>query len=79
MLPNGTSFQADVAVRVGGRYNSFAIECFLDRIPGLAEHFIYLNDDMFFGNHVTVSHTLRPSIHMPAVPRVSFCTCLFLL
>ena len=34
-------------------YNSFAIESYLDRIPGLAEHFIYLNDDMFFGNNVT--------------------------
>ena len=27
-------------------YNSMAIECHLHRIPGLAEHFIYFNDDI---------------------------------
>jgi hypothetical protein len=30
-------------------FNSLAIEAQLHRIPGLAEHFIYCNDDMFFG------------------------------
>jgi len=30
-------------------FSSLAIELFLDRIPGLCEHFIYANDDMFFG------------------------------
>lgn len=30
-------------------FSSRAIEANLHRIPGLAEHFIYLNDDMFFG------------------------------
>jgi hypothetical protein len=30
-------------------YNSSVIEYFLYRIPGLAEHFLYANDDMFFG------------------------------
>lgn len=30
-------------------FNSHAIESRLHRIPGLAEHFLYLNDDMFFG------------------------------
>lgn len=30
-------------------FNSQAIECHLHRIDGLAEHFLYLNDDMFFG------------------------------
>ena len=34
-------------------FNSQAIECHLHNIPGLAEHFIYFNDDMFFGNNVT--------------------------
>jgi hypothetical protein len=37
---------------VGARlptFNSHAIESQLHRIPGLAEHFIYLNDDMFLG------------------------------
>ncbi|MGQ0631258.1 MAG: stealth conserved region 3 domain-containing protein [Sporichthyaceae bacterium] len=30
-------------------FNSHAIESRLHRIPGLAEHYLYLNDDMFFG------------------------------
>ena len=30
-------------------FNSHAIECHLHKIPGLAEHFIYANDDTFFG------------------------------
>lgn len=30
-------------------FNSHAIETRLHRIPGLAEHFLYLNDDVFFG------------------------------
>jgi hypothetical protein len=30
-------------------FNSHAIESRLHRIPGLAEHFLYVNDDMFFG------------------------------
>lgn len=33
-------------------FNSHAIESHLHRIPGLAEHFIYANDDTFFGNDV---------------------------
>jgi hypothetical protein len=33
-------------------HNSHAIECQLQHIPGLAEHFIYSNDDMFFGRPV---------------------------
>lgn len=32
--------------------NSNAIESTLVNIPGLSEHFIYLNDDIFFGNYV---------------------------
>lgn len=33
----------------GSRFNSHAIESALHRIPDLAEHYLYLNDDMFFG------------------------------
>ncbi|MEI3847341.1 MULTISPECIES: stealth conserved region 3 domain-containing protein [unclassified Microbacterium] len=33
-------------------HNSHAIEAQLHRIPGLAEHFLYSNDDMFFGRPV---------------------------
>ena len=29
-------------------FNSTAIECFLDRIPGLSEYFLFANDDMMF-------------------------------
>ena len=34
-------------------YNSVIIEHFLYRIPGLSEHFLYANDDMFFNRGVT--------------------------
>ncbi len=33
-------------------HNSHAVEAQLHRIPGLAEHFLYSNDDMFFGRDV---------------------------
>lgn len=33
-------------------HNSQAVEAQLHRIPGLAEHFVYSNDDMFFGRPV---------------------------
>ncbi|MGW6175346.1 stealth conserved region 3 domain-containing protein [Arthrobacter sp. NPDC055138] len=33
-------------------FNSHAIEAQLHRIPGLSEHFLYLNDDVFFGRPV---------------------------
>lgn len=33
-------------------YSSPAIESHLHRIPGLADHFIYLNDDVMFGDEV---------------------------
>ena len=36
-------------------FNSIAIETALHRIPGLSEHFLYANDDMFFGKPVDKS------------------------
>lgn len=39
-------------------FNSIAIEMNLHRIPDLAEHFIYFNDDVFFGRRVTPEHFL---------------------
>jgi hypothetical protein len=36
-------------------FNSHAIETCLHRIPGLAEHFLYFNDDVFLGQETTVS------------------------
>ncbi|MGL3151258.1 stealth conserved region 3 domain-containing protein [Microbacterium sp. A82] len=34
-------------------HNSHAVEAQLHRIPGIAEHFLYANDDMFFGRLVS--------------------------
>lgn len=34
-------------------FNSHAIEACLHRIPGLSEHFVYMNDDVMFGREVT--------------------------
>lgn len=34
-------------------YNSVTIEHFISRIPDLAEHFLYANDDMFFFDYLT--------------------------
>ncbi len=33
-------------------FNSHAIESHLHRIPGLSEHYLYFNDDVFLGNRV---------------------------
>jgi hypothetical protein len=40
-------------------FNSHAIEWNLKNIPGLAEHFIYLNDDTFLGHAATVGDFLN--------------------
>ena len=34
-------------------FNSFVIEYFLHRIPGLSEHFLLANDDMFFNSDLS--------------------------
>lgn len=34
-------------------FNASAIEAAIHKIPGLSEHFLFANDDMFFGNFVT--------------------------
>lgn len=41
-------------------HNSQAVESQLHRIPGIAEHFIYSNDDMFFGKPVTPDMFFSP-------------------
>jgi hypothetical protein len=41
-------------------FNSHAVESQLHRIPGLAEHFLYSNDDMFFGRPVTPAMFFSP-------------------
>jgi hypothetical protein len=47
-------------------FNSNAIESQLHRIPGLSEHFVYMNDDFFFGRHVLASLCFEPN----GLPRV---------
>lgn len=37
-------------------FNSLAIETSLHKIPGLSEHFIYFNDDVFLTRDVRISH-----------------------
>lgn len=34
-------------------FNASAIEAAIHKIPNLSEHFLFANDDMFFGNYVT--------------------------
>ena len=41
-------------------HNSQAVESQLHRIPGLAEHFLYSNDDMFFGRPVNPDMFFSP-------------------
>jgi hypothetical protein len=41
-------------------FNSHAIEAQVHRIPDLAEHFLYSNDDMFFGRPVTPAMFFSP-------------------
>jgi hypothetical protein len=49
-------------------FSSLAIECFIDRIEGLSEHFVYLNDDMFFGAPIKIGQFFTKS----GAPRVAF-------
>ena len=41
-------------------YNSHAVESQLHHIPGLAEHFLYSNDDMFFGRPLAPTMFFSP-------------------
>jgi hypothetical protein len=41
-------------------HNSHAVEAQLHHIPGLSEHFLYSNDDMFFGRPVTPDMFFSP-------------------
>lgn len=42
-------------------FNSSLIEHFLYRIPGLAEHFLFANDDMYINKEVTPNNFFTPS------------------
>ncbi len=49
-------------------FNSQAIETGLHRIPGLSEHFVYLNDDMFLGRPVAPELFFDPAGRFAAFP-----------
>ena len=69
----------DELVSVGlPTFNSVAIELFLHRIPGLAEHFVYFNDDLYVlrpvpksvffdstGGFYSLVETLAPRFQLP--------------
>ncbi|MFC7787701.1 stealth conserved region 3 domain-containing protein [Microbacterium sp. MAHUQ-60] len=57
----GEEFFADPSVLP--TYNSHAVESQLHRIPGLSEHFLYSNDDMFFGRSVDPEMFFSPAGH----------------
>ena len=40
-------------------YNSVVIERYLHKIPGLAEHFVYFNDDFYIINHIEEERFFR--------------------
>ena len=42
-------------------FNSDAISSYLHRVPGVAEHFLYMNDDVFFGRDVYPTTFFHPS------------------
>lgn len=50
-------------------HNSHAVEAQLHRIPGIAEHFLYSNDDMFFGRPV------RPELFFTSSGLTQFVEC----
>ncbi|MEO9482435.1 MAG: hypothetical protein ABJG47_03275 [Ekhidna sp.] len=44
-------------------FNPNCIESFLHKIPGLAEHFLYINDDFLFGSETTQDIFYKDGIH----------------
>ena len=58
-LMRSEEFFADPAVLP--THNSHAVEAQLHRIPGIAEHFLYANDDMFFGRLVSPELFFTPA------------------
>ncbi|MFI9105316.1 stealth family protein [Streptomyces fildesensis] len=54
-------------------FNSHSIESQLHHIEGLAEHFLYFNDDMFFGRPIAPQAFFTPSgitKHFPSASRI---------
>jgi hypothetical protein len=44
-------------------FNSHSIECNLHNIPNLSKYFIYMNDDIFFGNYINKSDYISNKLH----------------
>jgi hypothetical protein len=51
-------------------FSSNTIECFLDKIPGISDTFIYLNDDFFFNNFVHPSFFFNSEKFYPKIFRL---------
>lgn len=49
-------------------YNSDVISSWMHRIPDLSEHFLFLNDDMFFGRDVQPGHFFTPAGQIKVFP-----------
>lgn len=46
-------YQQDIIPKhISPNYDAAAIEAFLDKIPGITERFLYLNDDFFLNNYI---------------------------
>lgn len=43
-------------------YNSVVIERYMHRIPGIADHFVYFNDDFFIINHISPERFFRDGL-----------------
>ena len=53
-------------------FNSFCITSFIHKIQGLSEHFLYIEDDMLFGNHTEIDDFISLADHKLLVyPRIS--------
>lgn len=46
----------DMRAEAGPTFSSICLEASIHRIPDLSERFIYLNDDLFLGEHFSVGH-----------------------
>lgn len=56
-------------------FNSFCIASFVHKIQGLSEHFLYIEDDMLFGNHTEIDDFISlTGDKLMVYPRISKAT-----
>lgn len=60
--------QNDLIGEFSPTFSSNVVESFLHRIPGLAEHFVYLNDDFFLTAPVTPDSFFSPLQRLRCIP-----------